>query len=798
MKNCRKSIFLILLLGISLMPISVNAEESGRYATDVSASPYEVGTGGTVEIEALVTGTQSLDDDETTRYNIWAESSTEETYTIAQNQDEIEGMITYSWLVPESIPTGYYSICVEESDSGAMSQFSVYCDTISIIRYHIEMEVNNEILLPGETIRVWTTVSSPITGSPESPETAGWKMTYTTQGENSWDADSQVKSGILTPSSANEFAVLMPSNLHSDYDLDITFYANDSSGTQLSEVSINVPVGQLETSISQPSYGQVIPLGSDFVFQLNCKRTENGGWGAWMPEKNLALTVKLEQGNIKAPVSISSTLSGQPNSIISDSDGIVSLLIAADNSVLEIGSAELVVYWADPYSSEEVNTSIMVHLSADNSESLIGVGLQVVIDGPLTSSAPGEEIILTVNTLDMAGNPLAGIWVHHLTSRSTTTSEDDRSKWTMQQSDSQGKLTVLVSIPLDLNPGSGSILLYAIAKNATGVSDSDYHQIRLIEPKVTLNPSTVNWLPGDEVEMRINVDDMSGQVAVFWSVAELGIEGTLTFAANSQGSFSFQVPDRSSFSYLQISVVAIDDNGDTDSDYHSLYRLDGFSLMISPPNEVIIAGEKITFPYVITAMDSTVPVEYPVQWTVMVSGVADSAMTGLVNSASGSIEYTLPSNLESGSYLFTFIFEGQSTHLVIDVRSNDDASGVGGTFSAVGDSLDSASGWVSTLALIMVFVCLGLLLKGGRKKEEEWSGSGFNDPLPVAPPTQPVAAAPAPLLAPNPADHYPPPAANPADNWTPAVIPAAHPPPAAMPAYDPTSPTGYSHPPPQQ
>ena len=770
------------------MPISVNADESGRYATYVSASPYEVGTGGTVEIEASVTGTQKMDNDETTRYNIWAESSTEETYTIAQNQDEIEGEITYSWLVPESIPTGYYSICVEESDSGTMSQFSVECDTISIIRYHIEMEVNNEILLPGETIRVWTTVSSPITGSPESPETAGWKMTYTTQGEDSWDADPQVKSGILTPSSANEFAVLMPSNLHSDYDLDITFYANDSSGTQLSEVSINVPVGQLETSISQPSYGQVIPLGSDFILQISCKRTENEGWGGnWMPEKNLSLTVKLEQGNIKAPVSISSTLSGQPSSIMSDSDGIVSLLIAADNTALETGSAELVVYWTDPYSSEEVNTSIPVHLSADNSESLTGVGLQVVIDGPLTSSAPGEQIILTVNTLDMAGNPMAGIWVHHLTSRFTTTSEGDRSKWSMQQSDNQGKLTVLITIPLDLNPESGSILLYATAKNATGVGDDDYHQIRLIEPRVSLNPTTVNWLPGDEVGMRINVDDMSGQVAAFWSVAELGIEGTLTFAANSQGSFSFQVPDRTSLSYLQISVVAIDASGETDSDMLSLQRLDGFSLMISPPNEVIVAGDKITFPYVITTMDSTDPVEYPIHWSVRVSGVADSVMTGLVNSDSGSIEYTLPSNLESGSYLFAFIFESQSTHLVIDVRSNDDASGVGGTFSAVGDSLDSASGWVSTLALIMVFVCLGLLLKGGGKKEEEWSGSGFNDPLPVAAPSH-IAAVPAPMPAANPAPQYAPPAA----------IPAAQPPPAAMPAYDPTSPTGYAHPPPQQ
>jgi len=231
----------------------------------------------------------------------------------------------------------------------------------------------------------------------------------------------------------------------------------------------------------------------------------------------------------------------------------------------------------------------------------------------------------------------------------------------------------------------------------------------------------------------------------------------------------------------------IDSSGETDSNSLSLQRLDGFSLMISSPDDVIVAGDKITFSYEITAMDPIYPIEYPIQWSVMVSGIADSATTGIVNSDSGSIEYTLPNNLESGSYLFTFIFEGESTHFFLDVRSNDDASGVGGTFSAVGDSLDSASGWVSTLALIMAFACLGLLLKGRGKKEEEWSGSGFNDPLPVASPIQPVAAVPAPMPAPIPAD-----------NWTPAAIPAAQPPPAAMPAYDPTSPTGYAQPPPLQ
>jgi hypothetical protein len=158
-------------------------------------------------------------------------------------------------------------------------------------------------------------------------------------------------------------------------------------------------------------------------------------------------------------------------------------------------------------------------------------------------------------------------------------------------------------------------------------------------------------------------------------------------------------------------------------------------------------------------MDPTVPVEYPISWTATIMGVADSQMTGYVDSASGSIEYTVPSYLISGTYLIGFTFEQQATYIPIEIRSDDDAAGVSGTFSSVTDSLDSASGWVSTLALVLAFACLALLLKRGKKKEEEeWSS--FNEPLPLATPKPPP---PLPLQE--------------------------------IPEYDPTSPTGYAQPP---
>ena len=779
MNNKRKSIFLILLFSLSLLPTSVNAVDAGRYAQYATATPSQVAAGGTVEIEAYVTGSQYWNG-EYTRYNIWAQSPSGERYAIGQNIDAFtsdgQNTISKSWLVPESIPSGYYLICVEESDTLDTTPYETCDVSVNIIRYQIDLEVNNEVLLPGDTVRVWATISSPIDGSPEIPKTAGWKMEYST-GATGGPGSPQVKTGVLTPESENEFGMLLPSNIQPESELVITFYANDTSGSQqFSEVSKVAYIGYLATSISMPIDNQQIPINSDFLLQINCKRQTGNiisNWGYWMslPEANLALTVFIEQGTgvniLKQQVSISANLPGQPSNVICDNNGHVSLLITADvRAGFTTGNAQIVVYWLDPLSNSEVSTSRTVYLSEDFSESLSGVGIDLVIDGPLTSSNPGDEITLTANALDMAGNSLPGVWIHYQTAIETDNGHEDLSKWTIEQSNSQGKLNILVTIPEDAKAGTNSINLIVKAKNETGIEDRIEHQIRLIEPQINLYGSTMNWLPGNQVDVKINAEDMTGNIAVFWNVEDLELEGDFIFAADSQGGFSFTVPERLSqdISSLRIDVMAIDSSGEIGYDNLRLYKLDGFSLMVMPQSGVLIAGETITVDYVISEMDPDEPIEYPIQWYANIMGITDSTTTGFINDASGTIDYTVPSYLVSGTYLLTVNFGSQATYLPVEVRSDEDAEGVSGTFSSVTDSLDSASGWVSTLALVLAFACLLLLLKRGGGKKEEWSS--FNEPLPqlIA---SPISAPPAPPSLP----------------------------PVGIPEYDPTSPTGYSQPP---
>ena len=777
MNNKRKAIFLIFLFTLSLLPTSANADDAGRYAQNTTATPNQVAAGGTVEITAYVTGEQYWNG-EYTRYNIWAQSPSGERYAIGQDIDKDgQNTISKSWLVPESIPSGYYLICVEESytDDGR-TPYETCNASVNIIRYQIDLEVNNEVLLPGDTVRVWATISSPIDGSPEIPKTAGWKMEYST-GESPGmviPGSPQVKTGVLTPESENEFGMLLPSNIQPESELVITFYANDTSGSQqFSEVSKVIYIGYLVTSISMPTNNQQIPLNSDFLLQISCKRqTANIGshWANWMsmPEANLALTAYIEQGTsintVKQPVSISSNLPGQPSTVVCDNNGHVSLLINAERAGFTTGNAQIVVYWLDPFSNLEVSTSRTVYLSEDVSQSLNGVGIDLVIDGPLTSSNPGDEITLTANALDMAGNSLPGVWIHYQTAIETDNGHEDLSKWTIEQSNSQGKLNILVTIPEDAKSGTNSINLIVKAKNETGIEDSIEHQIRLIEPQINLYRSTMNWLPGNQVDVKINAEDMTGNIAVFWSVEDLELEGDFIFAADSQGGFSFIVPERLSqdISSLRIDVMAIDSSGEIGYDDLRLYKLDGFSLMVMAPSGVLIAGETITVDYVISEMDPDEPIEYPIQWHANIMGITDSTTTGFINDASGSIDYTVPSYLVSGTYLLTVNLGSQATYLPVEVRSDEDAEGVSGAFSSVADSLDSASGWVSTLALVLAFACLLLLLKRGGGKKEEWSS--FNEPLPLA---SPIASPP-----------------------TPPTLP-----PVGIPEYDPTSPTGYSQPP---
>ena len=52
------SIIVMILLFLGTVPLNVDAEVGGRYATSIDLSPDEVGTGGQLTIKAYVTGTQ--------------------------------------------------------------------------------------------------------------------------------------------------------------------------------------------------------------------------------------------------------------------------------------------------------------------------------------------------------------------------------------------------------------------------------------------------------------------------------------------------------------------------------------------------------------------------------------------------------------------------------------------------------------------------------------------------------------------------------------------------------------------
>ena len=204
--------------------------------------------------------------------------------------------------------------------------------------------------------------------------------------------------------------------------------------------------------------------------------------------------------------------------------------------------------------------------------------------------------------------------------------------------------------------------------------------------------------------------------------------------------------------------------------------------MVSPPDETVVAGETAQFNYILDPMDPEVAIDFPMTWSMMISGSADSAKIGLIDSKTGSFSFEVPSDLQSGSYLFIFNFGGQDTYLVVDVRSEEDASGMGGSMNSLGDSLDDASGWTSILALILGLVCVLMLLL--RRRGED--GGPLESPMQD--------------FTPSPSVQVPPPIAVPQETLPPPQFvpqPAAIPP-AGMQAYNQLPAGGYPPPPQQQ
>ncbi len=726
----------------------LRADATGREATYVTLSKYTAAAGGTLEVTAHVTGYQKQDSTTTSRYDIWAESSFgEETYFIARNQTATQSELSVPWSIPGAIPTGDYWICADQEHpvEGTPWSDSKECSPLlTIDRYNLLVSFENPMPLPGEELRVHALVSNALDGSPEAPESGGWQIDYYTRDEND-DLNSQRKTGIFGTGSNLQFTFLLPSNIVDWFDINVQVWANGSGGDQVERVTESIGIGSITVNVQQPYTGTTIVPDAPFILSLNSYRQHGADS---YPEAGMSLNVDIKQEDETKRI---------VSNVQTDGDGYSSTVatLAASSDITD-GPAIIFVSWTDPadLSIRNATSSIFISTGA-GAASGGGMGIDLTANVPNDESEPGDVVMLVLKTRDDLGMPLPNCWIHYRTIRESSYHDDHGGVWQASRTDSTGLLYLNITIPANLNPAAGDIRLNAIAWNETGATDYGNFDLQIINPDVELSTKRSYWIPGETIDMEVDSAGMKGKVTGFWSIGALDVEGMIEFDAGSTGTFSFAVPAVVDYETFTIVIITIDGRGSIESDSHYMSRQTGISVAVQQldADAVFIGGGTIELAYTIVQLDPENAIDFPVEWQTSLLGVEDSEQSGKVNQTSGTIQLTIPGSVESGTYLITVLFENAEEwggYQIIEVRSEDDGSGVTGAFASTTDAISPAAPIISIVALLLGLTALVLtLLRGGRGNDDDDGGPGdFGlTAVPTAPEAAPLPTATQPMHA---------------------------------------------------
>jgi hypothetical protein len=244
--------------------------------------------------------------------------------------------------------------------------------------------------------------------------------------------------------------------------------------------------------------------------------------------------------------------------------------------------------------------------------------------------------------------------------------------------------------------------------------------LQIINPDIELASTADYWLPGDTIKMEVDSTGMDGKVTGFWSVDELDLEGIIEFDSGTTGTFSFTVPTVINDDTLSIAIITLDARGSVESDSHYIQKHTGISVTVYQTNVIPVGGGKIDIDYSITQLDPESPIEYPVKWHAMLSGVEHSEQSGKVNQTSGTIQVDIPATVESGTYILILSFDNAEewgNYQIIEVRSESDGTGISGALASTNDAISPSSPIISIIAMFLGFLALVLSFRSRKRSD---------------------------------------------------------------------------------
>jgi len=508
------------------------------------------------------------------------------------------------WNIAADFADGWYELRVRDEDT----HVTWFMDTFWVLKYDLEVTADKTYVLPGDTVHMTYQITDVATGTPYYGPTIEFQAQYLNSSGNMTNV-----SGTL-PSGAGSYDYTVPTDIALWSDLDLTFWANESSSGRSAVAYRTLYISVVDASVSTDSYWYT---PSEPVVVMVHAYAESM-WGS---------------GNLAgADVDVTVSRNGTDISAYGATDLVTGMYGMASYTFNLIDNAEPGVYVVEA----TVSKLGMSTVALDTFE--VDEGAWIMAEFDRSNYVSGESAILSFAAV-MNNRPTSAAFSYTVYN----------SFGIMATGNSSGE-DATVPIPVDYY---GWIWVYAGAY-VDGIPYMAYDDAYVDFATLTLLAEADEYRPGDTVVWNWHI--LTGQATAslaYWVWDNDGVlvgSGTPAFALT--GSIEYDVPEiGASESYVAVLRMTSGIGG---------YLEESFEVYLVADYELVVWVEKSSYASGEFKPGNTITVRYDIRshaaadlslyalWFSIEDEPADFFI--LTAESEGSFEYTIPDDASTGEY----------------------------------------------------------------------------------------------------------------------------------------------------
>jgi hypothetical protein len=532
------------------------------------------------------------------------------------NQPIVNSQWTKEYTFDANLPDGNYEIQILKDGNIMETQ------TINLRKFNLKIWTDNGAYLPGETMKVFYTITNNKDGSGVTDATLQWIFEFYDIDASQWDLK---RDTISTPGAQGSFSISIPKSAYKSFDGDLWAWANDTLDHS-SEKFRHVEIGGISASVNTENDEY---LAGDFA-TVDISAGVNGGD---LRYGNVAFEITKDGEEITAYTknNLKTDIRGDLSYVFVLQSGAEEGIYTVNINVTKDGTDE----WDTAQDTFEVvsEREMSIEMSFDNKYST----------GTRPQYYSGDTVTVTY-TIYKGDSIVTGLNCEYSTSYGNNIIKVGTT--------SSGQFSF--DIPSDFE-GTISVAVECTDSQGTKVHESD--SISVLGTGILLNPSSNQYSPGDTIKIQYRVVGTDVPNSLFY-IEIWDNHGNIIKrenVASGDGTYKFTVPEGDPPDNYYVGAVMTDANGVIITENSvTLTKLKGFLVTFTLDKNTYRPGETATLHYKVISLDGS---DIPEKFTLSYNFYGMPANLKEVSKSEGDLKLKVPEDMPDGE---GFIYVGST------------------------------------------------------------------------------------------------------------------------------------------